>query len=268
MTAVGEGELLTPCTCHRRASGDGFAGLAIGTHGTYIVNAAATVSRMARGWRSAASTHARPGDGDGGALAGAEFSKDAVRKAAEGLGTTLDPPSDVHGRGSTAATSPRSPRPARSCRRPRGGRGSARARHEQPVSLEVNGEEIELEVPPPAPRPLPPGRPRAHRHPYRLRHRQLRRLHRPRERRAGEELHDAGRPGRGREDLDGRGARARRRADRPAARVQRPPCAPVRLLHARDAHERDRAARARTRARRRRTCGTRCRGTSAAAPGT
>ena len=53
-----------------------------------------------------------------------------------------------------------------------------------------------------------------------------------------------------------------------AAGVQRPPRAAVRLLHSRDAHERDRAARAEPEPDRRRTCGTRCRGTSAAAPGT
>ena len=30
-------------------------------------------------------------------LAGGDFSEDAVRAAAEGLGATLDPPADVHG---------------------------------------------------------------------------------------------------------------------------------------------------------------------------
>ena len=69
------------------------------------------------------------------------------------------------------------------------------------------------------------------------------------ERPAREELHDARRPGRRRDDRDGRGARRRRRADAAAAVVQRPPRAPVRLLHARDADERDRAAARATRAR-------------------
>ena len=36
-------------------------------------------------------------DRDGGAAAGGDFSEDAVRAAAKGLGASLDPPSDVHG---------------------------------------------------------------------------------------------------------------------------------------------------------------------------
>ena len=53
----------------------------------------------------------------------------------------------------------------------------------------------------------------------------------------------------GADDRDRRGARRRRRADAAPAGLQRASRAPVRLLHAGDADERDRAARARTRAR-------------------
>src|SRR5919109_640269 len=59
-----------------------------------------------------------------------------------------------------------------------------------------------------------------------------------------EELHDAGRAGRRGVDPDGRGARLGRRARPAPAGLQRPPRAPVRLLHARDADERERAPRA------------------------
>ena len=50
-------------------------------------------------------------------------------------------------------------------------------------------------APPPA-RPPPPRRVRAHRHPRRVRHQQLRRVHRPRRRPEREVVHDARRPGR------------------------------------------------------------------------
>jgi len=101
MTAVGEGELLISVNVPPSSgSGDGFAGLTIGTHGTYIVNAAATVSedgpRIAIGCVAATPVRATAMEE---ALAGGDFSEDAVRKAAEGLGASLDPPSDVHGSG-------------------------------------------------------------------------------------------------------------------------------------------------------------------------
>jgi carbon-monoxide dehydrogenase medium subunit len=99
MTAVGEGELLTAVNVPpSNDAGDGFAGLTIGKHGTYIVNAAATVTadgaRIAIGCVAGVPARAtqmeeRLRDGD--------FSEDAVRAAAEGLGASLDPPSDVHG---------------------------------------------------------------------------------------------------------------------------------------------------------------------------
>jgi carbon-monoxide dehydrogenase medium subunit len=99
MTAVGEGELLTRVLVPPSSgSGDGFAGLTIGTHGTYIVNAAATISgegaRIALGCVGATPVRATAMEE---ALAGGDFSEGAVRAAAAGLGASLDPPSDVHG---------------------------------------------------------------------------------------------------------------------------------------------------------------------------
>jgi carbon-monoxide dehydrogenase medium subunit len=99
MTAVGEGELLTKVNVPASSgAGDGYAGLTIGAHGTYIVNAAATVSgdsaRVAIGCVAASPLRATAMEER---LAGGDFSADAVRAAAEGLGTALDPPSDVHG---------------------------------------------------------------------------------------------------------------------------------------------------------------------------
>jgi len=99
LTAVAEGELLTKIAVPARTpgSGDGFAGLAIGAHGTYIVNAAATVSdgavRVAIGCVDAVPVRATEMEAR---LAGADLTPESVRAAAEGLGATLDPPSDVH----------------------------------------------------------------------------------------------------------------------------------------------------------------------------
>jgi carbon-monoxide dehydrogenase medium subunit len=99
MTAVGEGELLTKVNVPASSgAGDGYAGVTIGAHGTYIVNAAATVSgdaaRVAIGCVAASPVRATALEEK---LAGSDFSEDAVRAAAEGLGASLDPPSDVHG---------------------------------------------------------------------------------------------------------------------------------------------------------------------------
>jgi aerobic carbon-monoxide dehydrogenase medium subunit len=99
MTAVGEGELLTKVSVPpSKGAGDGFAGVTIGKHGTYIVNAAATVSdegvRVAIG--CVAATPARAWTMEE-RLTGGDFSEEAVRKAAAGLGASLDPPGDVHG---------------------------------------------------------------------------------------------------------------------------------------------------------------------------
>jgi carbon-monoxide dehydrogenase medium subunit len=99
MTAVGEGELLTKINVPASSgAGDGYAGLTIGAHGTYIVNAAATVSgdgaRVAIGCVAASPVRATAMEER---LAGGDYSEAAVREAAEGLGASLDPPSDVHG---------------------------------------------------------------------------------------------------------------------------------------------------------------------------
>jgi aerobic carbon-monoxide dehydrogenase medium subunit len=99
MTAVGEGELLTTVNVPPSSgAGDGFAGLTIGKHGTYIVNAAASVSggtaRIAIGCVAASPVRATAMEGG---LAGSDFSESTVRAAASGLGAALDPPSDVHG---------------------------------------------------------------------------------------------------------------------------------------------------------------------------
>jgi len=99
MTAVGEGELLTKVNVPPSSgAGDGFAGITIGAHGTYVVSAAATVSgagaRVAIGCVAATPVRATEMEQR---LAGSDFTEDAVRSAAEGLGSSLDPPSDVHG---------------------------------------------------------------------------------------------------------------------------------------------------------------------------
>jgi aerobic carbon-monoxide dehydrogenase medium subunit len=99
VTAVREGELLTRVNVPASTgAGDGYAGVTIGAHGTYIVNAAATVSgdsaRIAIGCVAAAPARATAMEDK---LAGGDFSEDSVRAAAAGLGASLDPPSDVHG---------------------------------------------------------------------------------------------------------------------------------------------------------------------------
>ena len=98
LTAVGEGELLTKVNVPPASgSGDGFAGLTLGRHGTYIANAAASVSddgaRIALGCVDAVPVRASAMEQ---ALAGGDFAEDAVRSAASGLGASLDPPGDVH----------------------------------------------------------------------------------------------------------------------------------------------------------------------------
>jgi carbon-monoxide dehydrogenase medium subunit len=100
LTAVAEGELLTKISVPPAAagSGDGFAGLAVGAHGTYIANAAASVSgdgsvRVTLGCVDAVPVRATAFEER---LAGADLAEETVRAAAAGLGTGLDPPSDVH----------------------------------------------------------------------------------------------------------------------------------------------------------------------------
>ena len=99
VTAVGEGELLTKINVPPSSgAGDGYAGLTIGAHGTYIVNSAATVSgdaaRVAIGCVAAFPVRATAMEER---LAGGDYSEQAVRSAVDGLGASLDPPSDVHG---------------------------------------------------------------------------------------------------------------------------------------------------------------------------
>jgi len=99
LTAVGEGELLTKVNVPPSSgAGDGFAGVTIGKHGTYIVDAAATVSgddvRIALGCVAATPVRASAMEER---LTGSDFSEDSVRSAAVGVGATLDPPADVHG---------------------------------------------------------------------------------------------------------------------------------------------------------------------------
>jgi aerobic carbon-monoxide dehydrogenase medium subunit len=99
LTAVGEGELLTKISVPPRkpGEGDGFAGLAIGAHGTYIVTAAAAVSgegvRVAIGCVDAVPARATAMEER---LGGSGLDETSVLAAAEGLGSALDPPSDVH----------------------------------------------------------------------------------------------------------------------------------------------------------------------------
>ena len=99
MTAVGEGELLTKINVPASSgAGDGYAGVTIGAHGTYIVNAAATVTgdaaTIAIGCVAASPVRATAMEER---LAGGDYSEASVQAAAQGLGASLDPPSDVHG---------------------------------------------------------------------------------------------------------------------------------------------------------------------------
>ncbi|MDH4176848.1 MAG: xanthine dehydrogenase family protein subunit M [Thermoleophilia bacterium] len=99
MTAVGEGELLTKVSVPTRkpGTGDAMAGLTLGAHGTYVVSAAATVgpegARVVIGCVSSTPVRATAMEER---LAGGDYSQSAVKAAAEGLGATLEPPSDVH----------------------------------------------------------------------------------------------------------------------------------------------------------------------------
>jgi len=97
-TAVGEGDLLTRISIPAagKGTGDGMAGVTLGAHGTYVANAAASVVdgtwRIALGCVGAVPVRASAVES---ALA-AEVDETGVRAAVEGLGATLDPPSDVH----------------------------------------------------------------------------------------------------------------------------------------------------------------------------
>ncbi len=97
-TTVREGELLTKITVPAggRGSGDGMSGVTLGAHGTYIANAAASVVdgtwRIALGCVGAVPVRATAVEA---ALSGT-VDEASARAAVEGLGATLDPPSDVH----------------------------------------------------------------------------------------------------------------------------------------------------------------------------
>jgi carbon-monoxide dehydrogenase medium subunit len=94
MTAAGPGELLTKITIPPGGQ-DGFAAVTIGKDGTGIVTAAASLnggSRVAIGCVDAIPVRATEME----QRLGGDFSEENVRAAAEGLGASLDPPSDVH----------------------------------------------------------------------------------------------------------------------------------------------------------------------------
>ena len=95
-TAVGRGELLTRITIPP-ARGDGFAALTIGKDGTCIVSVAATLNgggpRVAVGCVAAVPVRASELETR---LANGDLNEETAREAAQGLGATLDPPSDVH----------------------------------------------------------------------------------------------------------------------------------------------------------------------------
>jgi carbon-monoxide dehydrogenase medium subunit len=102
-TAVEPGELLTRISLPAPADNDGagFASMTIGKEGTGIVNVAAAVrcdgtvesARIAIGCVAATPVRASAMEG---ALTGQAPSEANVRAAVDGLGASLDPPSDVH----------------------------------------------------------------------------------------------------------------------------------------------------------------------------
>ena len=98
-TAVGEGELLTriDVPAGGKGTGDAMVGVTLGAHGTYIANAAASVAdgawRIALGCVGAVPVRATQVER---ALASTDVDEASARAAVDGLGATLDPPSDVH----------------------------------------------------------------------------------------------------------------------------------------------------------------------------
>jgi carbon-monoxide dehydrogenase medium subunit len=97
-TAAGEGELLTRVDVPPAGpgTGDAMEGTTLGRHGTYIASAAASVGegawRVVLGCVDAVPVRARQLE----ERLPASPSDDEVRLAADGLGASLDPPSDVH----------------------------------------------------------------------------------------------------------------------------------------------------------------------------
>ena len=98
-TAVGEGELLTHITVPLSQPGDGDAleGITLGANGTYIANVATSISggdlRIALGCVSAVPERAKAVEET---LRGRELTPETVTAAVQGLGKSIDPPSDVH----------------------------------------------------------------------------------------------------------------------------------------------------------------------------
>jgi len=97
-TTVREGELLTKITVPAggKGSGDGMSGVTLGAHGTYIANAAASVVdgtwRIALGCVGAVPVRATAVE----SALSQGVDEASARAAVEGVGATLDPPSDVH----------------------------------------------------------------------------------------------------------------------------------------------------------------------------
>jgi carbon-monoxide dehydrogenase medium subunit len=94
MTAAGPGELLTKIAIPPGGQ-DGFAAVTIGRDGTGIVTVAASLNggaRVAIGCVDAVPVRARQME----ERIGSDYSDESLRAAADGLGATLDPPSDVH----------------------------------------------------------------------------------------------------------------------------------------------------------------------------
>jgi carbon-monoxide dehydrogenase medium subunit len=98
-TAVGEGELLTHITVPLSQPGDGDAleGITLGANGTYVANVATSIFggdlRIALGCVSAVPERAKALEET---LRGRELTPETVTAAVQGLGKTIDPPSDVH----------------------------------------------------------------------------------------------------------------------------------------------------------------------------
>ena len=98
-TAVREGELLTRISVPAggKGTGDGMVGVTLGAHGTYIANAAASVVegawRVALGCVAAVPVRATAVEER---LTGGTVDEGSARAGVDGLGATLDPPSDVH----------------------------------------------------------------------------------------------------------------------------------------------------------------------------
>ena len=161
------------------------------------------------------------------------------------------------------------PRPRRRRARSPPARPAWRPLVKVPVTLTVNDVAYPVELEPghePARRG--PRRRRPDRDEGGLRRLRVRRVHDAARRPAGEQLLVPRAAGRGVGDHDGRRPRRRRRAEPAPGGLPRARRRPVRLLHARDARLRDRAARATTRTRPRTRCASASPATSAAAPAT